>query len=335
MTRRLVVELLGFTALVLGAVLAILIVGQLAQVGDLLLAAGARAPWGAALGRGALILLEAALPLAGLVAAGLVYGRLRAEDAWIARAALGAGPGPALLPAVALGGLLALAAGWLAQGPVPAAVSGLRGVLTEAAAAAIEVPGRALPLPGGGVALRAPGDAFWAALPGGADGPLLLRAADARLEPGPGEAALALTDVRLWGPRLRVTVGEARLAVDGAPLARRLRMLGPPNALHTAALDPADPHHRFTAHRRRALAAMAPLWALLGALLGARLGGAVALAGGAAAVAGAYWLLRTGELSARAGFMSPALAAWAPALVLGLGLLWALARDGSLARPLR
>lgn len=413
---RLLGELVANTALVLAAVLLVLLAGQLAQIGDLLWSAGAAAPWAAVLGRGALILLEAALPLAGLVGAGLVYGRLRSEGAWVAHAALGGHPLGALWPAVAVGGALAVAAAGLAHRVVPDAVAGLRGELVAAAEAALQVPDRALALPGGGVARREPGGAWWAVLPSGlgaaageprvracvagdgwagagevihaasgsgrgdapvaedeseraggtgvlsrgeaarAEGgsdrvggagesamggrcgaaepadaapPLLVRAGAARIEDG----VLALDDARLWSPTLRVAVGEARVALGDDALGRRLAMFGPPNATPTAALDRGDLHHRFTAARRTALPAMAPLWALLGALLGARLGGAVAVAGGAAAVGAGYWLLRTGELSARAGLMSPWLAAWAPALVLGLALGWALYRDPSLARP--
>lgn len=330
MLRRVCVELVGYAGLVLAAVMAVLIAGQLAQVGDLLWRAGAGAPWGAVLGRGALVLLEAALPLAGLLAAGLVYGRLRSEAGWLARAALGAHPATALLPAVALGAVLGLGAMALSHRVVPATVVALRGDLVAAAAAAIEVPDRALALPGGGVARREVDGAWWAALPSPGEGmPTLVRAEAARLDGG----ALVLREARLWSPRLRVTVGEARVEVGDGGLGRRLGMFGPPNATATAALDARDPHHVFTAHRRTALPAMAPLWALLGALLGARLGGVVAVAGGAAGVGLGYWLLRTGELSARAGFMSPVLAAWAPAALLALALGWALRRDLSLARP--
>ena len=65
---------------------------------------------------------------------------------------------------------------------------------------------------------------------------------------------------------------------------------------------------------------MAPLWALLGGLLGGFLGGVRALVVGAGVVTLAYWILRTGELSARAGFGSAAFAAWAPCLLLFLGV---------------
>lgn len=320
MQRRLLLELVGFTGLVLAAVLALLVAGQMARVGDLLMAAGPDAPWGEALGRGALILLEAALPLAGLLAAGLAYGRLRAEDAWLAHAALGRRPEPALLPALAVGLALGGGAAALAHGPVPVAVDGLRALLLDAASAALTVVDRPLALPGGGVALRR-SDAVWIAVGDGADA-TLIRAADAHLAVSGDGASITLEDARLWHPDTRLQVGAARLTAPAATLERRLGMLGPPNALTTAALDGGDVHHRFTAHRRSALPAMAPLWALLGALLGARFGGPAAVALGAGSVAAAYWLLRTGELSARAGFMSPALAAWAPAALLGLCLAW-------------
>ncbi|MEZ4433022.1 MAG: hypothetical protein R3F65_11475 [bacterium] len=169
--RRLLAELVAHTALVLAAVLLLLLAGQLAQIGDLLWGAGAAAPWAAVLGRGALILLEAALPLAGLVGAGLVYGRLRSEGAWVAHAALGGHPLGALGPAVAVGGALAVAAAGLAHRVVPDAVAGLRVELVAAAGAALQAPDRVVALPGGGVARRAPGGAWWAVVPGaGSDG---------------------------------------------------------------------------------------------------------------------------------------------------------------------
>jgi lipopolysaccharide export LptBFGC system permease protein LptF len=125
-------------------------------------------------------------------------------------------------------------------------------------------------------------------------------------------------DVWLWGAGLRAHVDTARVVLSDPKLSRRLGSLGPPNSLPTADLDRTDVHHRFTWHRRLALPSMAPLWALIGALLGARLGGARALLCGAAAVTSCYWLLRAGELAARDGFGSAAVAAWAPALTLGL-----------------
>jgi len=324
-------EVAALTGLVLFAVLAILLIGQTAQIGQILLSAGSPRLWWDALSGGALILLEAALPLAGLLGAGLAYGRLRSEDAWIARAALGGSPWRAMWPAIAVGLLLGLGAGLIARETVPRTVDGLRGTLVTAIAVGLETSTEPVRLPDGTVAARLDDGSWWAVVPDRRD-PTLVSAASIRLEPGTG--SVVLRDARMSNADLHIEVAEARLPAP-LPALRRLAMLGPPNALTSARLDPDDVHHRFTWHRRWAVPAMAPLWALLGALLGARFGGPPAIASGAACVALAYWFLRTGELTARAGFMSPVLAAWAPALVLGLVLLWVVCRDPSLARPAR
>ena len=154
---------------------------------------------------------------------------------------------------------------------------------------------------------------------GSGDGsPTLVHAMSAEARPLEGGFELELRDVHLWGGDLRVRTRRALARVDDPDLTRRLGMLGPPNATRSPDLDLGDPHQSFTWHRRLALPAMAPLWALLGALLGAAAGGTLAVAVGAGSVACGYWLLRTGELSARAGLLDPGLAAWAPALVLAL-----------------
>ena len=318
-------ELLTFTALATAVLLLILGAGQLARVADLLVTSG---DWLGLLGPTALVLLEAALPLAGLVAAGLVYGRMRAEGALIARAALGIGPARTWGPAVAIGLLLGPISAWLASGPVPDAVVALRGRLVQAAVQGV-VRGDAVPLPGGGVVRAVPTDgapAIWAALPAGEGAPALLHARAARADATSDGLALHLDGVHLWSRDLRVRTGQADIRLDDPALLRRLGVLGPPNALRSVALDPTNRHQHFTWHRRLALPALAPLWALLGALLGAPFGGAWATAASAGAVAGAYWLLRTGELSARAGLFDPGLAAWAPFALLACLLLIAAPR---------
>ncbi len=315
MTRRVALELLGFAALTVLVLLVILGVGQVARLADYLRAA----PLLPLLGPLLLVLAEAALPLAGLVAAGLVYGRLRQDGALVAQAALGVRPAARLGPAVVLGGGLGASAAVLAWAPVPGAVETLRGRIVEAASSAVLRGDAAAPLPGGGIARTASDGVLWAALPGsGGEPPTLLRAGGAEVVATTAGFDLELTDAWLWGPRLRVRVGSARVALDDPARRRRLGMLGPPNSLPSPALEVRDPHHAFTWHRRLALPALAPLWALLGALLGGALGGAGAVLGSAALVGFAYWLLRAGELTARAGLMSPALAAWAPVLVVGL-----------------
>lgn len=323
---RLLGELLAFSLLALAVLAAVLVGGQAVKVGDLLFGPAGPSPgWPRALGLAAVVLLEAALPLVALVASGLVYGRQRGEGATLAWSALGASPARRYAPALALGLALGAAAAWLAQAPVPRAVRALGDALQQAAAHQIAAAEGTVALPGGGVARRGAAE-VWAVLPAPEGPPTVLRADALALEADATTTwSMALQRAWLWGPRLRIRAGEAALRLDDAALRRRLGMLGPPNDLPSAAL-PATAHGRFTAHRRRALPAMAPAWALLGAVLGARFGAARAVAGAGAVIALAYWLLRVGELSARAGFMAPWLAAWAPALLLGLALAWAAAR---------
>jgi len=318
--RRLTFELVAFTALATATLLLVLGAGQLAKLADLV---GGGADWVGLLAPTGVILLEAALPLAGLVAAGLVYGRLRADGALVARAALGQGPVRVWAPPALVGLALGACAAWLAHAPVPEAVTALRGRLLHAAVTGVVVDAGAVGLPGGGVVRTDPG--LWAALPNGDEAPTLLHARSARVEATDSGLALELRGVHLWGADLRVQTAEAEVRLDDPSLFRRLGMLGPPNATTSAGLGD-GPHQRFTWHRRLSLPALAPLWALLGALLGAALGGPRATAVAAAAVAAAYWLLRTGELSARAGLLDPAFAAWAPFATLLCVLALALPR---------
>ncbi|MCA9540711.1 MAG: LptF/LptG family permease [Myxococcales bacterium] len=320
-------ELFGVSALAGALVWLVLLVGQLAKVGDLL---GAEAPgplWARVLGLGGLILAEPALPLLGLIGAGLTYGRLRAEGGLIAAAALGWHPLRLLAPAAALGLVCAALALPLSTTIGPRAVGALGSALSEAINARFTRPGAAVTLSGGGVVrtiVGADGAATWAAWPVGSGAPALLRARGLRLSPG--RDALELHDVQLWLADSRLRAGTLRLQLDDAGVSRRFAMFGPPNSLPSADLATDDVHHRFTWHRRWALPLMAPLWALLGALLGARRGGVAAVVLSAGVVGLAYWLLRVGELAARAGFGSPAVAAWAPAALLALGVFWLLRR---------
>ncbi len=311
-------ELLRSTALALAGLAVLLLAGQVGQLREVLLAAGGleRTPWARALGLGGLVLAEALLPLGALLGAGLAYGRLRAEGFLLARAALAGGPVGGLAPAALLGLALGGAAAVIAREPAPRAVAALRDVALAVAAGAFEAGERAVALPGGGVLAGRPA---WAALPAGAGRVMLLRAEGVRARIEGGSLHVELQDVRLWGPDLRVQVGVATVRLADGGLGRRLGMLGPPNATPSAALGD-GPHHRFVWHRRWAMPALAPLWAILGALLGGALGGAWATLAAAATVGGAYWVLRVGELAARAGDLPPALAAWAPVAITALAL---------------
>ncbi|MCB9536381.1 MAG: LptF/LptG family permease [Myxococcales bacterium] len=325
MIRRLA-ELLGFSLLAWVVLAAVLVGGQAVKVGDLLFGPAGPAPgWPRALGLAALVLLEAALPLVALVASGLVYGRQRAEGAGLAWSALGASPLRRYAPAALLGVGLGLAAGWLAQGPVPRAVRELGGVLQGAAAHQLAAAEGTVALPGGGVARRGGGQ-VWAVLPtpSGPDGPArrragaargrrvhLARGARPRLAVGPRACASARGRRSSTSTTRRCGGGWAcsgRRTIDPRPSCRRRPTAASPG-IAAARCRPWRPPGRCWARcSGPASAPRAPSRAR------------------APAVAAAYWLLRVGELSARAGFMAPWLAAWAPALVLALALAWAATR---------
>ncbi|MEZ4475130.1 MAG: LptF/LptG family permease [bacterium] len=267
-----------------------------------------------------LALAEPALPLAALFGAGLTYGRLRRQGALVALAALGTPPARVLAPAVAVGVMLGGLAAFVAADAGPRAVTDLR-----ARALDLEGPAPAglLRLPAGAaLEIGGPPEArtLWAGFPSAA-GPVLVHGQRPALLGG--GAGLTLGPTWIWGPRLRAQVGEVVVRLGPDALHRRLQTLGAPHDLPTAALDPTDRRHAFLAARRLALPALAPIWALLGGLLGGGLGGRRAVVAGAAAVGAALWLLRTGELTARAGFLAPALAAWAPVALVALLAAWA------------
>lgn len=268
--------------------------------------------------QGALVLMEGALPLLCVLAAGLAAGRLRAEGGWAAFAALGGRPRSILAPTWIIATLLAGAAAWVAHGPGPRALAALGADLRAAAASGVSLAERPVSLPGGGVARRDASGAFWAVLPQGRE-VAVLRAAQAHAQIEADELQIALEEVWISQPRLHLRSPSLVIKLDAAQLSARLGQFQPPNASPTADLDRAQRHHRFVAARRSAQPAAAPVWAWLGLSLGIGLGGLRALLGGAALVAGAYHVLRMGELAARAGFGSPELAAWAPTLIL-LGL---------------
>lgn len=309
-------SLIGPTILAAVALLAILLAGQILQLGEILWSPGAGAVWPLALGLGAVAMLEVALLLVALAGPGIAYGRLAREGALIGRSALGERPLWRAAPAIALGVLLGVVAGFVAQGPGPRAVARLRDVVFEVVARGVVTGGR--PLPGGGAIATTSGGEMWAAVPTGQSRAVaLIRARDVRVEESPSaELRLGFRDAWIWTDGLRARVSEAHIRTDAGRIGRRLGALGPPNATPSDALDLGQAHHQFMWHRRHALPASAPAWALAGIVLGGALRGWIALMGGAGLVAGFYWALRAGELACRAGNWPAVAAAWLPVLAI-------------------
>lgn len=299
-------------------VVSLLLAGQLKQFADVIRAAGPALQWASLLRDAGLALAEAVLPLIPLVAAGLAYGRLRSEGGLVALAGLGVRPARLLAPALVFGLVCAGAAAYTGHRMAPRAATRLAHTLVTGLLSAATGAAGATRLPGGAVVVP---DAagLWLVQPGAA-GATVLRARTAAV----AEGVLRLQSVAVWRPGLRLSVETVEMAMAPAAWRRRLRQFAAPNGLPSAQLDLSNVHHRYVLHRRWAFAALAPLWALWGACLGMALGAARGTVGGVVLVTAAYGLLRSGELSARAGLMSPALAAWAPVLVLlGLLVLWA------------
>ncbi len=336
-TLRTLIEMIGFAALAGLVLVVVFVVGQWAKLADILGGAGQWTDWVQLMGLTGLALLEAALPLVGLIAGGLVFGRRRADGAIVGYGALGWGPLRVYGPAFAFGMGCALVSGWLAAGPVPDALTQVRPIVARLATASALEATAGVTLANGAVLRREPhGGPYWLATMNEDGAATLIRAqsvegrvwdrlgrsrSEAQSE-GKADRVLSVAfdarDVWMWGDGIHAHVESARIELEDPALQGRMAMLGPPNSLPSRQLDLDDVHHRFTWHRRLALPLMAPLWALLGALLGGRVGGARALLLGAGAVTIAYWILRTGELSARAGFGSAVIAAWSPTLLLAL-----------------
>lgn len=316
-TAAVIVRLL-IPRVVLGLLLVtvLLVAGQLGQLAPVLRQAGA-VEWSAVLGAAFGVLIEPALPLVCLFAAGATYGALRSDGAWTAALALGHRPLALLRPAIALGLIAAVSAATLAHGPVPRWIDGLRGDLLVGLA---QLPTDAQLTLATGHARIGPDRSLHAVTDR-----TYLRARRAHLQRGADGWRLIADDAWIWSPGARVRIGRAELVLDRRQLERRLGQLGAPNSLPTAALD-RSAHHRFVAHRRSALPMLGIGWAILGAVLGVRLGARLAVLVAAGLVGASYWILRVGELNARADFAPPWFAAWAPVMLVALLAALGLAR---------
>jgi hypothetical protein len=308
---RPLVELSALTLMAAALLGGLLVAGQAARLAPLLRGAPL-STWARLAGFGLLGLGEVLVPVAGMLGAGLAFGRWRAEGHLTALFSLGQRPARVLAPVVVLGVALAGLTSALSHAWGPRALAALAADVTASAA---DLPWR------GGLALAGESGVLrgvttpdghrgelWAVLGAGPETPpTLLRAGSAGLD---AEGRLTLREVHLWAPGVRAVLGEVDLSGE-APL-RLPGALRAPNTVESAALDPADATAQWSLHRRYCLAALAPLLAVLGALLGGALGRMPALLGGAAAMGLAYWGLRLGSLGLRSGELAPAAAGWLP-----------------------
>ena len=143
---------------------------------------------------------------------------------------------------------------------------------------------------------------------------------------GPFGSQITLGQTDVWNKDLRIQVRSTAITLDDTLLKAHLRMISAPNSVVSQLLDPANQHHVFVKNRRLSMAAATPLWVLLGALLGLLTGRLRSIFISSAAVGVSYWVLRLGELSSRAGELSPFVAAWLPTGLLAILVLLLIAR---------
>lgn len=302
------------------------------------------------------------VPISVLCGVLLGFGRMAEDGELVALAGAGAGPGRLARMPLLLGGLAAALAAVVAWWVAPAATARLHGAFVELSkrhlAASLQpgvffddIPymilyGRRPAEDGAGEA----GGQSW-------DGFLLydhrpgrdrhiLTAERARIRPAAGNVLRldlaegeshryqAEKDVYTLGAFRRATVGidVDRMVYDATrfiPRAERMSSAALARAAHDPALSMFDRNRMSSAwHRRLAFPAAALLFALLGVALGAsgRLRGARrTLLAAVMVVAGYYLLMRMGDAGVDAGWTGPAMAAWAPDVLVGLvalGWLW-------------
>ena len=284
-------------------------------------------------GAGAIVLLEASLPLMSLLAVGIGYTQLKQREIDLAWFSLGLHPLKLLAPALLIGLLSTIGSAWIAQSYSPTALRHMGSLLERLALTQWTEPRGVIKL-GEGSWARVVDEkgvkVIWAWV---SDEQLIVRgelesaqeAQEAQETQGAQgaqgaqeaqEAQVYLKNVTVWSPSLFAQVKRFSLELDHKPLRRALKMFGAPNALSSQLLNPEDPHHLFTWHKRWSLPLSALAWAIFGALLGLSGSSGRALCVGAGLIAISYGGLRTLELMARAHEFSAVWAAWTPTLSL-------------------
>ena len=259
------------------------------------------------LGECAVIFLEAALPLGALVASGLVFSRLKRDGAHIALSGVGIPPAQLVMPLIPATLLVTLATMWLSSTPVPNAVSmlgkRLEGLVVESATRSKGT----IDLGTASILTDQTSTNDWQhwILVAQDDGKpdQLVYGSNLKIHRSLHDWRMTLSDAWIWINQVRVRTKHMEWSVP-RPKVKALGMLGPPNATTNPMLSTSDPHHVFTLHRRFALSCMALLWGLIGAFLGLRMNGPIVVILSSGLVASSYWILRTGELAARAGELS-------------------------------
>ena len=119
-----------------------------------------------------------------------------------------------------------------------------------------------------------------------------------------------------WDGMVTIRVRQGVVELDEKIIDQKLNALTGPNSVASSRLDDRSLHHRFVKLRRNSMLLVTPIWCLLGLLCGLAYGRLRGLVVCGSAVGLAYWILRKGELAARAGSLAPEWAAWLPVLCM-------------------
>ncbi len=329
---RFFLEISGFFVLILLAAFAIFLSAQCFALRDVLLQTSPGIV-AALICNGALALSEALLPIAGLTTSALAFGRLRNENALNAWHSLGISSTPLYAAILALGLFLGLVTLSLGQSVIPNAMGEMGDLLKQETLSAIFTPGpKKLSEKIKFFVLDSKPRELWAILQT-SDKPTILQA---HLDPEIAiqQNRLELQDVYIWSKDAHLHSKRAQLDLSNElahvnrGLNKRLAMFRAPNRTPSRELKNSL-HERYTWHRRLAFPALAPIWCLLGALLGARFGAGKSICAAISICAFSYWLLRLGELAARAGFTAPTAAAWLPVAFCATICAWFAIRPDS------
>jgi hypothetical protein len=280
--------------------------------------------WPSILGLASIVMLEATLPLASLVGSCLVFSRLRDEGIQIIVGNSGHRPSSLLWMPLAVGIMLGCLTVPFATTIGPGALDTLGKSVREGALKSLLTSPDIAGAPGivATTESQRDGDVTWlAAQLRGQSTPTLIRTANARASWDKFGPQLTLGQTDVWSDHLRIRVKSGLVRLNDDLIQRHLRMLSAPNSLVSERLDDGNVHHVFVKQRRLSMAATTPFWVVLGALLGLLTGRLQSILMASASVGVCYWVLRIGELSSRAGALSPYVAAWLPTLGLALFVL--------------
>ncbi|MEE2787163.1 MAG: LptF/LptG family permease [Myxococcota bacterium] len=270
------------------------------------------------MGKALFILLEMVVPISVLVGTVLLFGRLRTHQVPLALATLGHAPHQMLRPMLPWVIFLALLSGWLTADPIPSTIESLGHDLHRSVVQSSLSHDGVIRLDKLEVITSTTGDGdrrHWMTMVRDHGPALIIFGENLYLTVEQEAWRMRVESLMMWPDQFRIRAPVAQFKFAPPNLPDHLRMFGPPNARVSHRLDVTHPHHQFTYHRRIAFSVIIIPWFILGALGAIRFQGPVIGLMCCGLLGVSYWLLRSGELAARAFQYSPVLAAWGPVIL--------------------